>query len=137
MVAVIEIVSPGNKDSRNSLRSFVEKAADLLRAGVHLLVVDLFPPTPRDPQGIHKAIADEFLDTPFAPPADKPLTLVGYRAAYPLTAYIEPVAVGDSFPDVPLFLTPDEHLPAPLEATYQATWVACPEPIRELVLPAA
>ncbi len=34
----------------------IEKAADILNQGVHLLVVDLFPPTPRDPHGIHKAI---------------------------------------------------------------------------------
>src|SRR5205823_1432932 len=60
VVAIVEIVSPGNKDSRNALRTFVEKAADILNQGVNLLVVDLFPPTPRDPQGIHKAIWDEF-----------------------------------------------------------------------------
>lgn len=47
VVAIIEVVSPGNKDSRNALRMFVEKAADILNQGVHLLVVDLFPPTPR------------------------------------------------------------------------------------------
>jgi hypothetical protein len=137
VVAIIEIVSPGNKDSRNALRAFVEKATAFLRAGVHLLVIDLFPPTPRDPYGIHRAIADEFRDTPHEPPADKPLTLVGYRAAYPLTAYIEPVAVGDPLPDMPLFLTPDEHVPVPLEATYRATWAVCPEPIRDLVDPPA
>jgi hypothetical protein len=34
VVAIIEIVSPGNKDSRNSIRSFVEKAADILNQGV-------------------------------------------------------------------------------------------------------
>ena len=48
-----------------ALRSFVEKAADILNQGVNLLVVDLFPPTPRDPQGIHKAIWDELGDQPF------------------------------------------------------------------------
>src|SRR5947209_16986232 len=31
VVCVIEIVSPGNKGSRSALRSFVEKAVDLLR----------------------------------------------------------------------------------------------------------
>src|SRR5439155_3739406 len=56
IVAVIEIVSPGNKDSRAALRDFVDKAIDFLRRGIHLLIVDLFPPTPRDPWGIHKAI---------------------------------------------------------------------------------
>ena len=52
VVAIIEIVSPGNKASQHALRSFVEKAADILGQGVNLLVVDLFPPTPRDPRGI-------------------------------------------------------------------------------------
>src|ERR1700722_19594293 len=56
VVAIIEILSPGNKDSRNAIRMFVEEAADILNQGVNLLVVDLFPPTPRDPDGIHKAI---------------------------------------------------------------------------------
>ena len=68
VVAIIEIVSPGNKESRHAIRSFVEKAADILNQGVNLLVVDLFPPTPRDPQGIHKAIWDEFGDEPFEAP---------------------------------------------------------------------
>jgi len=30
VVAIIEIVSPGNKDSRSAIRAFVEKAADIL-----------------------------------------------------------------------------------------------------------
>jgi hypothetical protein len=135
VVAVIEIVSPGNKDGRDAFESFVRKAVAFLRAGVHLVIVDLFPPTPRDPQGVHKAILDGFKDLPFDPPPDKPLTLVGYSAGDPLTAYIEPVAVGDPMPDMPLFLTPDEWVPVPLEPTYQATWAVCPEPIRELVEP--
>lgn len=136
VVAVIEVVSPGNKDSRHAIRAFVEKAAAFLRSGVHLLVVDLFPPTPRDPSGIHKAIADEFRDEPFDPPPDKPLTLVGYAARYPLTAYIEPVAVGDPLPDMPLFLTPTRHVPVPLGPTYDATWAASPAPFRTLLEPA-
>ena len=133
VVAIIEIVSPGNKDSRNSLRSFVDKAVTFLRSGVHLLIVDLFPPSTRDPQGIHKAVWDELTDEPFELPAGKQLTLVGYQSGDDFTAYIEPVGVGDSLPDMPLFLTPHEHILVALEATYQATWDVCPEPIRDLV----
>ena len=44
VVAVIEIVSPGDKSGLHALRSFVEKAYELLRQGINLLVVDLFPP---------------------------------------------------------------------------------------------
>src|SRR5437764_3248754 len=65
VICMIEIVSPGNKGSRNALRSFVEKTVEFLRQGVHVLVVDLFPPSVRDPQGIHKAIWDEIQEKPF------------------------------------------------------------------------
>src|SRR6266705_3562202 len=40
VVSVIEIVSPGNKGSRGEFRSFVAKSVDLVRQGVHLLVID-------------------------------------------------------------------------------------------------
>lgn len=133
VVAVIEIVSPGNKDSRHALRSFVDKAVAFLRNGIHLLIIDLFPPSDRDPQGIHKAIRDELADQPFELPADKRLTLVSYQIGDGFTAHIEPVGVGGVMPDMPLFLTPHEHVLVPLEATYAATWAVCPEPIRELV----
>jgi hypothetical protein len=134
VVAVIEIVSPGNKSGKAALRSFVDKAVDFLRRGIHLLVIDLFPPTPRDPQGIHKAIWDEIEEGPFALPPDKPLTLASYSAGLVKTAYIEPVAVGDVLPEMPLFLLPERYVPAPLEATYQATWDVCPGPLRDAVL---
>lgn len=137
VVAVIEIVSPGNKNSRHAVRAFVQKACELLDQGIHLLIVDLFPPSPRDPQGIHKEIWDEIREEPFELPSDKPLTVVAYSAGFPKTAYVEPVAVGDVLPEMPIFLTADFYVPAPLESTYAATWGVCPEPIRELLVPPA
>lgn len=133
VVAVIEIVSPGNKDGRDAFESFVGKAVSFLRSGVNLLVVDLFPPTSRDPQGLHKAIVDSLHDQPYNPPPDKPLTLVSYSTSYPRTAYIEPVAVGDSLPAMPLFLDGSAWVSVPLDVTYDATWSVCPAPIRALV----
>jgi hypothetical protein len=135
IVAVIEIVSPGNKDSRHGLRTFVEKARELLTQGIHLLVVDLFPPSVRDPQGIHKAIWDEIQDEPFELPADKQLTVAAYSAGLVKTAYVEPVAVGDVLPEMPIFLEAERYVPAPLELTYQATWAVTPAPMRELLEP--
>jgi hypothetical protein len=137
VVAVIEIVSPGNKNSRNALRAFVRTAADLIWQGIHLLIVDLFPPSERDPQGIHKAIWDEIADRPFELPPDKPLTVVAYRAAPTKRAYVEPVAVGDTLPSLPIFLLEDEYVPAPLEETYQASWAAFPADFKELLEPPA
>ena len=50
---------------------FVEKTIGFLRAGIHVLIVDLFPPTPRDPFGIHKAIWDEIEEEDFTFPRGK------------------------------------------------------------------
>lgn len=130
IVAVIEIVSPGNKDSRSALRDFVEKTVDFLRAGIHVLIIDLFPPTPRDPFGIHKAIWDEIEEEDFTFPPGKDRILVSYETGPVRTAYIEPIAVGDALPDMPLFLTGGLHVPTPLETTYQAEWEASPEELR-------
>jgi hypothetical protein len=104
-----------------------------LKHGVHLLVVDLFPPSPRDPQGIQKAIWDEIEEHPLEPPPGKPLTLAAYVADVPTTAYLNWVGVGDVLPDMPAYLDVDSYVPVPLEATYQATWASCPEDMREAV----
>jgi hypothetical protein len=134
ILAVIEIVSPGNKDSKAALRDFVEKTIDFLRVGIHVLIIDLFPPTARDPFGIHKAIWDEIEDEPFVFPEGKSRILVSYEAGGEKVAYIEPVAVGDTLPEMPLFLSEDFLVDVPLEPTYQATWDASPEDFREAVL---
>jgi hypothetical protein len=134
LVAVIEIISPGNKASRNEVRAFVENAAKLIAEGVHLLVIDLFPPGERDPQGIHKAIWDEFHEAEFELSADKPLTFAAYEAGPPHAAYVELVAVGDPLPEMPLFLKPPFHVRAPLEATYRTTWEDYfPAPMKRLL----
>jgi hypothetical protein len=133
IVAVAEIVSPGNKAGTSALRTFVEKTSDLIMQGVHLLVVDLFPPSKRDPQGIHKAIWDQIKEEDFELPGDKRLTLAAYDAGPPPTAYVEPIGVGDVLPDMPLFLKPGFYVPAPLEATYQETWRRFPAPMKRLL----
>ena len=133
IVAVIEIVSPGNKESRAALRDFVDKTIDFLRQGVHVLIVDPFPPTKRDPFGIHKAVWDEITEEDFDFPPGKDRTLVSYDADSEKVAYIETVGVGDPLPDMPLILTADFHVMVPLESTYRATWEASPEGYREAV----
>jgi hypothetical protein len=126
IVALLEIVSPGNKGSRHEIRSFVEKAVEALYRGYHLLVVDLFPPTTRDPHGIHGAIWAEFCESSFELPAGEPLTLVAYSAGSPKRAYIEPTAVGRELIDMPLFLEPELYVNVPLEATYRAAYRGVP-----------
>jgi len=133
VVAVVEIVSPGNKGSRGAFRAFVEKSAELIRQGIHVLVIDLFPPSRRDPQGIHKAIWDEFEDDEFELPADKRLTLASYDAGTERVAYVDFVAVGDVLPEMPLFLRPEYYVPAPLEASYETSWSVFPSQLKGLL----
>jgi hypothetical protein len=133
VVAIVEIVSPGNKASRRMIESFVNKSIELLAAGIHLLIIDLFPPTPRDPQGIHHAIWSGLKDDQFRLPPDQPLTLVSYSPGGFIRAFIEPAAVGDFLPDMPLFLEPGLYVQAPLEKTYQAAFDAVPRRWRRVL----
>lgn len=133
MVALIELVSPGNKAARHAFRAFVSKAVGVLDAGFHLLVIDPFPPGKRDPNGVHAAIWHDLVGEQFALPPEKPLTLVSYSAGEAFTAYVNPVAVGDPLPDMPLFLDPERYVSVPLEAAYQAAWATFPEEWRTVL----
>jgi hypothetical protein len=133
VIAMLEIVSPGNKNSQTELSAFVYKADRALLGGIHLLIVDLFGPTPRDPSGIHRAIWGEGREGDFALPDDKPLTCVSYVGFPCIEVFLEPVAVGDRLPEMPLFLTVERYVPIPLEATYQSAWETVPEVWREVL----
>jgi hypothetical protein len=126
VIAVIEIVSPGNKSSGHALAKFVEKAADLLDAGVHLLIVDLFAPGTFDPEGLHPAIWQNASVEHLRFNPDKPLTLASYVGGDLKEAYVEPTAVGHTLIDMPLFLDPGKYVPVSLENTYQSAWELVP-----------
>jgi hypothetical protein len=126
VVAMVEVVSPGNKAARNPLRAFVDKAAQLLDQGIQLLIVDLFPPGRRDPQGIHGEIWDAIAGEEYEAPEAKPLTQASYESGLLIRAYVVHMAVGDALTDMPLFLKPGMSVPAPLETTYQDAWAAVP-----------
>jgi hypothetical protein len=138
VVCMLEVVSPGNKSGRAALRAFVEQTLEFLRPGIHVLVIDILPPTPRDPQGMHKAFWDEIDEEPFELPPGKPLTLAAYVAGdlvagCEIMAYVELIGVGDPLPDTPAYLDRSGYVPVPLEGTYQAAWATCPADLRELV----
>jgi hypothetical protein len=133
IVAVLEIVSPGNKASRHAFAAFVDKACELLEQRVHLLLVDPLPPGRRDPNGIHAAIWEEVEDKPFLLPAGKRLTLAAYECDLTTRAYIEIIGVGDRLPNMPLFLEPGVHVPVPLDATYQTAFDAMPRRWRNVL----
>ncbi len=57
---------------------------------------------------------------------EKPLTLASYVGGTCREAFVEPVAVGDVLPEMPLFLTSEIYIPVPLEPSYQAAWQEVP-----------
>jgi hypothetical protein len=122
IVALVEILSPGNKASDYAFQSLLVKVGGALYHGIHLLLVDLHPPTPREPRGIHAAVWESLHAGSFAPPEDRPLTLVSYRAGARKAAFVEPVALGQELPAMPLFLEQGWHVLVPLESTYRAAW---------------
>lgn len=133
IVAMLEIISPGNKSSEHAFEAFVRKACELLEHRVHLLILDPFPPGPRDPNGLHSAIWQHYENVPFELPADKPLTFAAYECDLTTRAYIEPVAVGDSLPEMPLFLAPHYHVAVPLEVTYASAFQNLPARWRKVL----
>ncbi|HEY3790021.1 MAG TPA: DUF4058 family protein [Urbifossiella sp.] len=133
VVALIEIVSPGNKSSRHGIKAFIDKVAEAIAHGLHVLVIDLFPPGPRDPDGIHPANWSEFRDEHYTQPSDKPLTLAAYQAGPRTRAYVEPVAVGQLFPEMPLFLDVGHYVNVPLEATYSTAFSGISRRTRDIL----
>ena len=135
LVAIVEIVPKRNKAGRKAFDDFVRKTAEFLEHRVHLLILDLQPPTPRDPQGIHGAIWDAVAGVEYLRPADKLLTLAAYESGAGVRAFIELIAVGDTLIDMPLFLEPGRYVDVPLEQTYQTAFDDVPRRWRTVLEP--
>ncbi len=122
IVAIIEIVSPGNKSSRLAVSQFVQKAHDSLQRGHHLLVVDLFPATGLVPDGFYPLIWGE----PYLLEEKRPLLQMSFVTGSVERGFIEPTAVGLQLFDMPLFLTPERYINVPLETTYMEAYRGVP-----------
>jgi hypothetical protein len=127
LVALIEIISPANKDRPKHVEALLNKLEDALTHGIHLLVVDPFPPGRYDRKGIHAALWDRLGDEPDeGQPPGEPVALAAYVADPPVSAFLEHVAFGSALPDMPLFLDPEIYINTPLEATYLPAWLGTP-----------
>jgi hypothetical protein len=128
LVALLEIVSPANKDRQQSVEDFAAKAVDALDAGIHLVIVDLFPPGVFDPQGMHGAIRQRLAagGEVYPLPAGEPLTLASYVAGPSVDIYSEYLAVGGVLAEMPLFLNFERYVNLPLESTYQSAYQGMP-----------
>ena len=130
IIALIEVVSPGNKNRQRALDRFLDKATSALADGFHLLIIDPHPPGRYDPRGIHAAM---WGDERFQPPLDKTLTLASYSAGTPPRAYVEPIAIGEHLPEMPLFLEEDWYVNVPLESTYMEAYSSVPGRWRRVI----
>ena len=92
----------------------------------------MFPPGPRDPQGIHPLIWGED-DGEFTFQEEKPLTFAGYTGGAEAEAFVETIAVGEPLPKMPLFLTPEVYIWVPLEPTYGSAWEGMPAYWRDVL----
>lgn len=92
-------------------------------------------PTSRDLHGIHGALWEAITGDFYERPDNEPLTLASYDAATGVRAFVEPVAVGDSLIDMPLFLAPRRHVLVPLEETYQKAFDSVPRRWRVVLDP--
>jgi hypothetical protein len=135
LIALIEIIFPAKEDRGDHLEAFAAKAGSALKHGVHLLVIDLFPPGRHDPQGIHDVILRRLEPSlkPYDLPPGEPLTLAAYAAGPKVEVYLEHAAVGAVLPEMPLFLRADRYVNVPLEPTYQAAYRGTPEYWREVI----
>ena len=104
LVAIIEIVSPGNKDRESSVAALAEKIHAALESGVHVLLIDLFEPGSHGPLGVHGAAWSYFNPEASDRPPTRSATLASYLANRITEAYVEFVGFGSPLPDMPLFI---------------------------------
>lgn len=121
-LARIEIVSPAVKADAAALDAFVANARDLLARRTHLLLIDVFPPGPHDPNGVHALIWKSVSPDPFTVPSGRPLVFAAYESDRGVRVYLQALAVGDVLPPVPLFVSPGACLELPLETGYEAAF---------------
>lgn len=132
ILAMFEVVSRGNKSSQFAFDQFSHKVLSALKQGIHFACVDSFPPTRRDPNGLHVALWTAMGEDAPAIPQNKPLTAAGYASfGGEIEAFVEPFAVGDRVPDVTMYVTDDLYVRLPLEETYHQAFDEMPGYWRE------
>lgn len=120
LIAVVELISPRNKDRPAARAHYGSRFVSYLKSGVHLLLVDVQP----RPAGFSfaKLIATTLGIAP--PPFDVPLA-VSYRVGEPaaeggrlLAVWQRSLAAGQELATIPLALAGQQVVVVHLEATY-------------------
>jgi hypothetical protein len=121
LVAVIELVSPANKDRPEHRRAFAAKSVAYLHRGIGLIVVDIVPERHGN---LHHDLFELLQEDSTADlPRDCYLYAVAYRPAQrgessQVDLWPVPLALGQNLPVLPLALRGAFFVPVELEATY-------------------
>ena len=125
-VAMLEIVSPGNKESQSAVESFVRKCTGWLKGGLHLGIVDLFPPRKFDPFGLGVTVAE----ANGVRPIEERVPGVSFEAGPRLRTFGDAFTIGKPIPPLPLFYAPRRHVMLPLQETYDEALIGVPKHLK-------
>jgi hypothetical protein len=122
LVAVIELVSPGNKDRPAERRAFATKCASYLAQGVSLIVIDIVTSRHANLHNDVIHLMEAAVDLEFPPEVS--LYAVAYRPVRrgeqeEIDLWLRRLAVGATLPTLPLRLTGDLFIAVDFEAAYQ------------------
>ena len=122
VVAVVELVSPGNKDRPEHRLAFASKCLAYLQCGVGVVIVDIV--TDRQFNLHNEMLPLLNLDSKYAMPDDPYLYVVSYRPiqrgdASFIDAWPFVLSVGSVLPLVPLYLRRFKAIPLDLGASYE------------------
>lgn len=122
LVAVVEIVSPRNKDRPEARDAFVSKCHALLQQEVCVAIVD--PVTERS-ANLYAELAARIGARPPAT-ADRSIYAASCRAhwsgrRYQVEGWEHALAVGSPLPTLPLWISETYYVPLELERTYEET----------------
>jgi hypothetical protein len=119
LVAAIELVSPANKDSPANREAFVSKCESFLQQGAGLLVLDIVT---RRRASLHNELLDRVGD-PSAVRLSADLYVASYHPVDAdgetrLDVWQEPLQIGHSLPDMPLWIRGGICVPVELGKSY-------------------
>lgn len=121
LVAVIELVSPGNKDRPTERRAFAAKCASYLAQGVSLIVVDIITNRRANLHNDLMRLMEAAPDLDFPPEVS--LYAVAYRPVRrsdqeAIDLWRRPLTLGAALPTLPLRLTGDLFVAVDFESAY-------------------
>ncbi|MBI4605902.1 MAG: hypothetical protein HY721_28390 [Planctomycetes bacterium] len=134
VVAHIVVLSRASKATPIGLDAFLAKTQWALKQGIHLLLVDLYPPGLLDPSSVHGELWAALGAGSCQLPEGKGLIAAAYQSAEEVRAHVEPFRVGDALPAMPVFLDVRCFIRLPLEPAYEAAFQRVPRYWREKIL---